>query len=36
MTYMSGGKQYIVITAGGHALYNAKPGDVTIAFALPE
>ncbi len=36
MTYMAGGKQYIVLTAGGHTHFGTKPGDETIAFTLPE
>jgi quinoprotein glucose dehydrogenase len=36
MTYMSGGKQYVVITAAGHQHYNPKVGDLTIAFKLPD
>jgi quinoprotein glucose dehydrogenase len=36
MTYMAGGKQYIVLTAGGHAHFGTKPGDDTIAFTLPD
>jgi quinoprotein glucose dehydrogenase len=36
MTYMAGGKQYIVLTAGGHGLLGTKLGDETIAFTLPD
>ncbi len=36
MTYMAGGKQYIVMTAGGHGLMGTKLGDATIAFTLPD
>ena len=38
MTYRlsSSGKQYVVIAAGGHALYPAPPGDYLIAYALPD
>ncbi len=36
MTYMSGGKQYVVLSAGGRALFGTTPGDSTIAFALPD
>jgi membrane-bound PQQ-dependent dehydrogenase (glucose/quinate/shikimate family) len=36
MTYMAGGKQYIVLTTGGHAHFGTKPGDETIAFTLPD
>ncbi len=35
MTYAVDGRQFIVIAAGGHALYQATPGDYVIAFALP-
>jgi len=34
MTYMVGDRQYIVLAAGGHALYRTKPGDYVLAFAL--
>jgi quinoprotein glucose dehydrogenase len=36
MTYMSGGRQYVVITAGGHSFLETRKGDYTIAYALPE
>jgi membrane-bound PQQ-dependent dehydrogenase (glucose/quinate/shikimate family) len=36
MTYMAGGKQYVVMTAGGHGLMGTKLGDATIAFRLPD
>ncbi|HEY0649497.1 MAG TPA: membrane-bound PQQ-dependent dehydrogenase, glucose/quinate/shikimate family [Phenylobacterium sp.] len=35
MTYMSGGRQYVVITAGGHSFLETRKGDYTIAYALP-
>lgn len=35
MTYMAKGRQYIVISVGGHALLGTKQGDMTYAFALP-
>ena len=35
MTYMAGGKQYLVVTAGGHFLMGTKFGDYTIAYTLP-
>jgi quinoprotein glucose dehydrogenase len=36
MTYQSGGKQYIVIAAGGHQGIREEPlGDALVAFALP-
>ena len=36
MTYMAGGKQYVVMTAGGHGLMGTKLGDATIAFRLKD
>ena len=38
MTYQleSGGRQYVVIAAGGHGTLGTTPGDHVIAFALPE
>jgi quinoprotein glucose dehydrogenase len=35
MTYQVGGRQYVVIAAGGHAGLGTTPGDFLIAFALP-
>jgi quinoprotein glucose dehydrogenase len=35
MTYTIGGKQYLVISAGGHGKLGTKQGDYVIAFALP-
>lgn len=37
MTYAlrEGGKQYLVICAGGHGRLGTKPGDYVVAFALP-
>jgi quinoprotein glucose dehydrogenase len=35
MTYSVGGKQYLVISAGGHGKLGTKQGDYVIAFALP-
>jgi len=35
MTYESGGKQYVVIAAGGHGRIGTKLGDSVLAFALP-
>jgi quinoprotein glucose dehydrogenase len=37
MTYRlrPGGKQFVVIAAGGHALLGTPPGDALVAFALP-
>lgn len=34
MTYSVDGRQYVVIAAGGHALYRTTPGDYVIAYAL--
>ncbi len=34
MTYESGGKQYIVICAGGHGKMKSKMGDSVVAFRL--
>jgi len=34
MTYSVGGKQYLVICAGGHGKLGTKQGDYVIAFAL--
>jgi quinoprotein glucose dehydrogenase len=35
MTYSIGGKQYLVIAAGGHGKMGTKQGDYVIAFTLP-
>lgn len=35
MTYTAGGKQYVVIVAGGHGSVGTKPGDYVIAYTLP-
>jgi quinoprotein glucose dehydrogenase len=35
MTYMSKGRQYVVIAAGGHAQITPQTGDYLEAFALP-
>ena len=35
MTYSVGGKQYVVIAAGGHGKLGTKQGDYVVAFALP-
>ena len=36
MTYRSaGGKQFVVINAGGHSIMETKRGDHVVAFALP-
>ncbi len=34
MTYAAGGRQYVVIMAGGHPYYGTTKGDHLIAFAL--
>jgi quinoprotein glucose dehydrogenase len=34
MTYAVDGRQFVVIAAGGHALYRTTPGDYVIAYAL--
>ena len=37
MTYEYKGKQYVAISAGGHSfLYQDKPGDQLVVFALPD
>ena len=36
MTFSVGGKQYVVIAAGGHAKFDAKRSDALVAFALPD
>jgi quinoprotein glucose dehydrogenase len=36
MTYTEGGKQYVLIVAGGHGSVGTKPGDYVIAYTLPE
>ncbi len=35
MTYVVGGKQYVVIAAGGHSNMGSPLGDFIVAFALP-
>lgn len=35
MTYAVGGKQFVVICAGGHGKLGTKRGDSVVAFALP-
>ena len=35
MTYSIGGKQFLVIAAGGHGKLGTKQGDYVIAFTLP-
>ena len=36
MTYEVGGRQYVVIAAGGHGSLGTTRGDYVVAFALPE
>ncbi|HET6913908.1 MAG TPA: pyrroloquinoline quinone-dependent dehydrogenase [Rhodanobacteraceae bacterium] len=36
MTYAIGGRQYLVIVAGGHGGLKTKRGDYVVAFALPQ
>ena len=36
MTYVSGGRQFVVIAAGGHFTSPSPPADYLIAYALPE
>jgi quinoprotein glucose dehydrogenase len=35
MTYVAGGRQYVVIAAGGHARLGTRLGDAVLAYALP-
>ncbi len=35
MTFSVGGKQYVVVCAGGHGKAGSKMGDSVVAFALP-
>src|SRR5690606_14196210 len=36
MVYEQGGRQYVVIVAGGHHFMETPPGDYVIAYALPD
>lgn len=36
ITYRAGGRQFVAVAAGGHALFNFPLGDAVIGFALPE
>jgi quinoprotein glucose dehydrogenase len=36
MTYAAGGRQYVVIAAGGHAWMGTTRGDYVLAYALPD
>ena len=35
MTYEAGGRQFVVIAAGGHGSFGTRLGDYVIAYALP-
>jgi quinoprotein glucose dehydrogenase len=35
MTFEAGGRQYVVICAGGHGKLGTKMGDAVVAFRLP-
>jgi quinoprotein glucose dehydrogenase len=35
MTYLAGGRQFVVIAAGGHGSAGTRLGDHLVAFALP-
>ena len=35
MTYGAGGRQFVVIAAGGHGTFGTPKDDSLIAFALP-
>jgi quinoprotein glucose dehydrogenase len=35
MTYRAGGKQYVLVAAGGHGKLGTKMGDYVVSFALP-
>lgn len=36
MTYEANGKQYVLISAGGHGSFGTKMGDYIVAYALPD
>ncbi|MBF7730439.1 pyrroloquinoline quinone-dependent dehydrogenase [Pseudomonas sp. N040] len=36
MTYVYRGRQYVLVNAGGHVMFNRAAGDYLYAFALPE
>ncbi len=36
VTYEIGGRQYVIVMAGGHSIIGAPPGDAIIAYALGE
>lgn len=35
MTYMAGGRQFVVVAAGGHGAFGTRLSDAIVAFALP-
>ncbi len=35
VTYLAGGRQYVVVAAGGHDLLHTTMGDYVVAFTLP-
>jgi quinoprotein glucose dehydrogenase len=35
MSYERGGRQYVVVAAGGHAKLGTTRGDYVFAYALP-
>jgi quinoprotein glucose dehydrogenase len=35
MSYVHKGRQYVVVNAGGHNMFNRPSGDYFYAFALP-
>lgn len=36
MTYMAGGRQFVVVAAGGHDTMKTTRGDYLVAYALPK
>ncbi len=36
MTYELDGKQYVVLAAGGHKMFNRGTGDYILAYSLPD
>ena len=36
MTYVAGGRQFVVIAATGHFRMDTPVGDAILAFALPQ
>lgn len=36
ITYMAGGRQFVVITSGQHLWFQTPPGDYVIAYSLPK